>query len=348
MSATAQPLTYDSVVASHSLISPYIHRTPLLSSSSLSKLVSEASPPLPVEIYFKPECLQKTGSFKIRGATHALLRLPQSSLSSGNGVTTHSSGNHAAALTLAARNLGTTNPDAPGPIPYPIPAHIIMPSISTQGKINSVRGYGGQITFSGSTHAERAAVLAEVQARTNAMIQDISGVTNVDPSSPAFHVIITPCGGGGLLSGTALAASKHGVQVYGSEPSFQGADDCARGLKAGKRIEAVSTLTIADGLRTPVGVNNWKVISDPKYVKGVYSVGEEEIKKALQLVMERLKVVVEPSSAVPLAALLYNVEFRERLAKEFMGKVNGPIRVGIIISGGNITLERIGELFPKA
>ncbi|TFK72697.1 tryptophan synthase beta subunit-like PLP-dependent enzyme [Pluteus cervinus] len=356
MSTTPQPLIHESVEAAHKLIAPYIRHTPVLSSTSLSGLASSSD--LVLTLYFKPECLQKSGSFKIRGATHALLRLPQSALASGCGVTTHSSGNHAAALALAARTLGRSTGN-PGPIIYPIPAYIIMPNISSPGKIASVRGYGGQITFSGSTHPERAAVLAEVQQRTNAIFippydhpdiivgQGTAALELIQDLSPnGLDVIVAPVGGGGLLAGTALAAYGSGIQVYGAEPSEGGADDCARGLKAGERIPFVSTLTIADGLRTPVGEHNWKIISDQQYVKGVYAVSEEEIKKAMKLGMERLKVVIEPSSAVPLAALMFNAEFRQRLVQEFPNHA-GPIRAGIVISGGNITLEKVAELFAS-
>ncbi len=178
---------------------------------------------------------------------------------------------------------------------------------------------------------------------------DASGSTN-----DRLDAIIAPCGGGGLLSGIVLSAEGTGVRVFGAEPSKDGADDCARGLAQGRRIEAVSSLTIADGLRTPVGVHNWAVLTgktaidngrDKGGVDGVYAVGEDQIRAALRLLLERLKVVVEPSSAVPLAVALYNEDFRRRAEQE-AGEAGWD--VGVVLSGGNISLEAFSKLFPDA
>ena len=148
-----------------------------------------------------------------------------------------------------------------------------------------------------------------------------------------------------MLSGTALAAEGTKVRVFGAEPEFEGADDCKRGLAEGKRVEKVSTLTVADGLRTPVGVWNWKVISDKEKVAGVYSVTEEQIVKTLRIVLERMKVVVEPSSVVPLAVVLWNEDFRKMVEQEQKGE---EWDIGVIFSGGNVSLEALGKLFaPK-
>ena len=157
-----------------------------------------------------------------------------------------------------------------------------------------------------------------------------------------MDALVTPLGGGGLLGGTATAMYGSGTRVFGSEPRFEGANDGERGLKEGKRIEKVSTLTIADGLRTPVGVLNWSIISNPDKLKGIYSVTEEQIKKAMKLVLERMKIVVEPSACVPLAVVLYNEDFRKMVEKEAGEK---GWDVGVIFSGGNTTVEAIAKLY---
>lgn len=154
--------------------------------------------------------------------------------------------------------------------------------------------------------------------------------------------MLAPLGGGGMLSGIATALADTGIIVFGAEPSHEGADDGKRGLAAGQRIERVKTLTIADGLRTPVGLLPWSVISDGRKVRGVYSVSEEQIKSAMKLLMERMKVFVEPSAAVPFAVALYDEAFR-RLVEE--ADVPGGLNLGIILSGGNTTLEAISKLF---
>lgn len=262
-----------------------------------------------------------------------------------------------------------------------------MPSISPAPKIAATRGYGAQITFSGSTAAEREAVTAEVIASTGAILippydhpdiicgqgtaalelQDqVSSALSLpnppysslspSPSSRAkkerrLNAIITPCGGGGLLSGTALSCSDLSppIRVFGSEPSFQGADDCTRAYNShptdAVRIETVKSLTIGDGLRTPVGKIPWSIIYERKLVSGMYSVTEAQIKSALKLVYERMKLVVEPSAVVPLAVCLYNEEFRALVEKE-AGEEGWDI--GVILSGGNIDLARSGELLNDA
>lgn len=274
------------------------------------------------------------------------------------GTTQYSSihvGNHAQALALAASTLG-------------VPAYIIMPSISTLSKIAGTRSHGAEVIFSGSTSVEREAVVADVQAKTGAILippyDDFNiicgqGTTaleleeqyrelvaekpnlSIRQGSTALDAVFTPIGGGGLNSGVATFFSDKTTKVFGAEPSFEGADDCRRGLDAGERVPAVSTLTIADGLRTPVGLLNWEVISNRNKVAGVYAVTEEQIKAAMRLVLERMKVVVEPSAVVGLAVCLYNEEFRRLVEKEAPEGWD----VGIVFSGGNTTVEAIGKLF---
>ncbi|CAK7234247.1 hypothetical protein SCUCBS95973_008871 [Sporothrix curviconia] len=409
--STCPPLTRASVVEAHSLIRPFIHRTPVLTNRTIDEIASTprtakelqgtpwettdstgtthekpASPTL--RLWFKCENLQRIGAFKARGAFHAVERLkrePGWEAGGGfaKGVVTHSSGNHAQALALAARTAG-------------MPAHIVMPQISAAPKVAATRGYGANVVFSGSTAPERLAVADKVMAETGARMvppydhPDIilgqgtaglelqeqvaeakaAGVTSAaakggaqptallrapvlaaaeaPTANPGLDAIMTPCGGGGLLAGTVLSAQGTGIRVFGAEPSLDGADDCTRGLAQGKRIEAVSSLTIADGLRTPVGVHNWAVLtgdtpeSKGQGVHGVYAVGEDQIRAALRLLLERMKLVVEPSSAVPLAVVLYNEEFRRRVEKEA-----GPEGwdLGIVLSGGNVSLEGFGKLF---
>lgn len=264
-------------------------------------------------------------------------------------------GNHAQALALAARTHG-------------VPAHIVMPGISTPSKIAGTQAQGANVIFSGSTSDEREAVVAELIEKTGARLvppydhPDImlgQGTQALELESQAEELIaqnpglgvkgkrrldavIAPIGGGGMLSGICTALQGTGIKVFGAEPNFEGANDAEIGLKEGKRVEKVKTLTIADGLRTPVGVHPWGVITDKKQLEGIYSVSEEQIKAALKLAMERAKLFIEPSAAVPLAVMLYNEEFRKLVEKE-AGEEGW--NVGIILSGGNTTVEAIAKLF---
>ncbi|OJJ69523.1 hypothetical protein ASPBRDRAFT_198178 [Aspergillus brasiliensis CBS 101740] len=372
-SVLVQSLTPSAVHAAYSLIQPYVHRTPLLTCQTLNTIASAPQSPealtgTPYEgqapanpkfrFFFKCENYQRIGAFKARGAFHALLRLIAERGKEEvqkRGVITHSSGNHAQALALAAATLG-------------VPAYIIMPSISTPSKIAGTKSHGAEVVFSGSTSVEREAVVADVQAKTGAIFihpyDDANiicgqGTTAIEleeqyrellaekphlsirQGSEALDAVFTPIGGGGLNSGVATFFSDKSTKVFGAEPSFEGADDCRRGLEAGERVPAVSTLTIADGLRTPVGLLNWEVISNRDKIAGVFAVTEEQIKATMRLVLERMKVVVEPSSVVGLAVCLYNEEFRRLVEKEAPEGWD----VGIVFSGGNTTVEAIGKLF---
>jgi threonine dehydratase len=244
-----------------------------------------------------------------------------------------------------------------------------MPSISTPSKIAGTRSQGANVLFSGSTSDEREAVVAEVIARTGATLippydhpdimlgqgtqaleleQQAIDLIATNPSlsiresARGLDAVIAPIGGGGMLSGICAALQGSGIKVFGAEPNFEGANDAEIGLKQNKRIEKVKTLTIADGLRTPVGAIPWSVISDKAMLEGIYSVDEEQIKAALRLAMERAKLFIEPSAAVPLAVMLYNEEFRKVVECQA-----GPEgwNVGIILSGGNTTVEAIAKMF---
>ncbi|KAF7589162.1 hypothetical protein BBP40_004691 [Aspergillus hancockii] len=370
----AQILAPTLIQKAHTLIKPHIHRTPVLTNKTLNTLASipqtpdalkgtpsENQPPASPKFhfFFKCENLQRIGAFKARGAFHALLRLIEERGEEEvrrRGVITHSSGNHAQALALAAKTLN-------------VPAYIIMPEISTVSKISGTKSYGATVIFSGSTSTEREAVVAEVQSQTDAILvppyddfniicgQGTTGLEldeqyrelvagnpelSVHAEPSALDAVITPIGGGGLNSGVATWFSDKKTKVFGAEPSFEGGDDCRRGLEAGERVMSVKTLTIADGLRTPVGLLNWEVISNKTKVEGVFAVTEEQIKGALRLVLERMKVVVEPSSVVGLAVCLFNEEFR-RIVERDGGEEGWD--VGIVFSGGNTTVEAIGKLF---
>ncbi|KAI9805392.1 MAG: hypothetical protein M1825_000643 [Sarcosagium campestre] len=387
VSRKERPLTRRGVQEAHERIKPHIHRTPVLTSSTLNRLAStpqdakllkgtkfsDSPPAAPkLNLFFKCENYQRVGAFKVRGAFHALSHLTEEQLQ--HGVVTHSSGNHAQALALAARSRG-------------IKAYVVMPSISPPSKIAATRGYGAEVIFSGSTSSEREAVVADVISRTSAVLvppydhRDIilgqgtmaleleqqvhdllsspttnhertNGVDNNDDADKQstktdLDVVIAPLGGGGMLSGIATALSTKRTRVFGAEPSFEGGDDGRRGLASGARITSVRTLTIADGLRTPVGELPWRVISDPEKVAGVYAVSEEQIKSALLLVLERMKLVVEPSAVVGLAVVLHDEGFRRLLAAENEKMGGRALNVGVVLSGGNTTLEALGKIFAE-
>ncbi|KAF7882718.1 uncharacterized protein EAF02_006081 [Botrytis sinoallii] len=381
---TRLPLNRQSVLDAHELIKSHIHHTPVLTNRTIDEIASTPQtaealkgtewegkePARPkIRLWFKCENLQRVGAFKVRGAFHALKRLEEAEggVEAGHGeggwrqmgVVTHSSGNHAQALALAARELG-------------IPAHIVMPTISTPSKIAATKGYGANVRFSGSTSVEREAMVEEVMKETGAKLvppydhpdiiagqgtmglelaeqvkqsQSERRIGNQDgQEAKGLDAIITPCGGGGMLSGVALSCEGRGIRVFGAEPEFQGADDGRRGFEQGKRIESVKSLTIADGLRTPVGKIPWSVIFERRLVESMYSVTEEQIKKAMRLVVERMKVVVEPSACVGLATVLFHEGFRGMVERE-AGERGWD--VGVVFSGGNVGVEALGVLFGE-
>jgi threonine dehydratase len=247
-----------------------------------------------------------------------------------------------------------------------------MPTISTPSKIAGTKSYGANVIFSGSTSEEREAVIAEVIKKNGATLvppydhpdiilgagtqaleleQQAEELIDQDPSlgiqgKTGLDAVIAPIGGGGMLSGICTALHGTGIKVFGAEPSFEGGNDAERGLKQGERIEKVKTLTIADGLRTPVGGIPWSIISDKEKLQAIYSVTEDQIKAALKLLMERAKLFVEPSAAVSLAVVLYNEDFR-KMVESAAGEQGWNI--GVVLSGGNTTLEALAKLFaaPK-
>jgi threonine dehydratase len=302
--------------AAHTRIRPHIHRTPVLSNPVLDELAG-------AQLFFKCENLQKVAAFKARGACNAVLSL--SATEAKRGVVTHSSGNHGAALAWAARSRG-------------IPAWIVMPSNAAQVKQDAVKGFGGTVRFCEPTVADREATCAAVESETGATLvhpyndwRVIAGqgtaALELLEDEPNLDAVITPVGGGGLLSGTAIAAKslRPSIKVYGAEPG--GADDAYRSLQAGRIIPQTDPHTIADGLRSSLGDKTFAVLRST--VDGIETASEEAIVRAMRLLWEKLKMIVEPSSAVPLAMLL---EHKISLDK---------LRVGVILSGGNVDLDRL-------
>lgn len=301
-------------------IAPYIHTTPIMTNKSINEQNG-------LDLYFKCENFQKIGAFKIRGGMNASLQLTPEQLSKG--VATHSSGNHAQALAFAAKMLG-------------IKAYIVMPESSPQVKVNAVRGYGAEVTICASNQAARESTLQEIVDRTGATFihpydndEVITGqatcVKEMIDALPDLEVVVTPVGGGGLLSGTCLGAYyfKPGLKVYAGEP--EGAADAVLSIQSGKVEKAPFINTIADGLMTTLSQRTLDIIK--AHVTDILLVSDDEIKAALRLVYERMKIIIEPSCAVPLAAVLKNADL-------FKGK-----KVGIILSGGNVDLSKFKDWF---
>lgn len=315
--------TLEDIRLAHQRIKPFIHRTPVLTCTALDRMIG-------ARLFFKCENFQKVGAFKIRGASNALLLL--SATEAANGVVTHSSGNHAAALSLAARNQG-------------IPAYIVMPSNAPAVKIAAVKNYGGKITFCEPTLAARESTAAAIMAETGAtLIHPFNDYRIIAGQGTAtlelleevadLDVVLAPVGGGGLLSGTAITAKAihSGIKVIGCEP--KNANDAYLSVQAGHIIPPAHPVTIADGLRTSLGDKTFPIIR--KYVDDIALATEDEIIAAMRYIFERMKIIVEPSSAVPLAALFSRPAWAR-------GK-----NVGIIISGGNVDFSQFFEqLLPK-
>src|SRR6266480_3912753 len=309
-------LDRDSIRAAHERIRLYINHTPVLTSSRLDD-ASGAS------LFFKCENFQKIGAFKARGATNAVFSLDHATALCG--VATHSSGNHGAALARSAKLRA-------------IPAHIVMPSNSAKVKVRAVESYGAHIVFCEPTEAARESACADVIAKTGATLihsfenEDViagQGTAAVEllEDVPDVDLVMCPVGGGGLLCGTAVAAKsmRPKIKVIAVEPA--NADDAAQSFHAGRLIRTEKKFTIADGLRTNVGAPNFTIIQ--RYVDDIVTVSEEAIVSAMRTIWETMKIVIEPSAAVPYAAILERV----------IG-VNGK-RVGIILTGGNVDLDAL-------
>lgn len=297
-------------------IRPYANRTPVMTCRTLNRMVD-------AELFFKCENFQKVGAFKFRGAANAVFSLDEKDAEKG--VCTHSSGNHAQALALAAALRG-------------IPSHIIMPENASPVKIEGVKGYGGNVALCKPTLQAREDTTAEIQKQTGALFihpfndtriiagQGTATLELLDEISDP-DLVMAPVGGGGLLSGTALAAHyrNSGIKIIAAEPGE--ADDAYRSFKSGQFIPSENPTTIADGLLTSLGDITFPIIQE--YVDDIVTVTEANIVKAMKLIWERMKIIVEPSSAVPFGAMLENNQ-------PFKGK-----KIGIILSGGNVDLASL-------
>ena len=314
---------WEMIIAARERISPYVHRTPVLTSSSIDRAAA-------CDCFFKCENFQRTGSFKFRGAVNAVAALPPADRA--HGVVTHSSGNHGQALALAARE-------------FRIPAFIVIPEDAPRVKLAAARGYGAMVVTCAPNQTAREKTAGRISRDTGAVLIDShdhpqviagQGTAVIELLEEVGHLdaVIVPIGGGGLISGTAIAVRNLSpdTRVIGVEPA--GADDAYRGIKEGKRITEFVPHTIADGLRTTLGVLNFAIIKE--MVDEIVRVPDEEIIAAMRLIWERLKIVIEPSSAVALAPLISGK----------LGSEGG--RIGIILTGGNVDLDRFFELIPHS
>lgn len=308
--------TLDDMLTARTRIAPHIHRTPVLTSRMLDEMTR-------ARLFFKCENLQKAGAFKARGASNAVFGL--SDEQAARGVATHSSGNHGTCLSYAAGRRG-------------IPCTVVMPHTAPQAKKDAVRGYGGRVIECEPSTTSREAVFAQVVAETGAefvhpyndprviagqgtcsaeMIEQVEGL----------DAVIAPIGGGGMVSGTCLTLSALAprVKVYAAEP--EQADDAYRSFRAGHIIADDAPVTVADGLKVPLKDLTWHFVQS--HVTDILTTSEDEIIEAMKLIWKRLKIVAEPSSAVPLAAILKNP------------KIFAGARVGVIITGGNVDLDKL-------
>lgn len=317
--STLQPYrlpAIEDVIRAYQIVKKYAHRTPVLTSRSVNAILN-------ADIYFKCENFQRVGAFKFRGASNAVFNLTDDEAK--RGVTTHSSGNHAAGLALAASMRG-------------IPSYIVMPENAPTIKKKAVESYGGKITFCKSTQKDREDTLRQIQTQTGAVF--IHAYNNFDVicgqgtaslellgDYPDLDMVIAPVGGGGLLSGTLtyIKGFRSAIQVYGTEPL--NADDACRSLRDKIIHPSVNPNTIADGLRTALCELTYNIISSK--CDGILTVTEKGIIIAMRMIWERMKIIIEPSSAVPIAAMMEHPQY-------FAGK-----KVGAIISGGNVDLDNL-------
>ena len=310
------PLQADLLVT-HEAIHPFVHRTPVMTNRSIDEMAG-------ARLYFKCENFQRIGAFKMRGAASATLRLRPEVRS--RGLATHSSGNHAQAVARMAQELD-------------IPAYIVMPHDAPRVKVAAVRGYGAEITFCNNTPDRRQEALDAVVAGTGAAFihpfddygviagQATCAMELIEDTKAVLDYLIAPVGGGGLLAGTALAGRyfSRRARTVAAEPAA--VDDAARSLVSGRIEYNRSNVTVADGLRTHLGDRSFGIIH--RHVPKIYLVEEDEIVAAMRLVWERMKIIVEPSCAVPLAAVL-------RYPEQFAGR-----HIGIILTGGNVDVDRL-------
>ena len=308
--------TIQDMLEARERIAPYVHKTPVLTSRFINDLVG-------AELFFKCENLQKAGAFKARGASNAVFGL--SDEQAAKGVATHSSGNHGTCLSYAAGQRG-------------IPCTVVMPHTAPQAKKDAVKGYGGVVVECEPSTSSREAVFAQVVEESGAefvhpyndwrvMAGQATCSAELIEQVERLDSVIAPIGGGGMVSGTCLTLSHLApqIKVYAAEPL--NADDAARSFRAGKIIADDAPVTVADGLKVPLKELTWHFVSN--HVVDILTATEQEIIDAMKLIWKRMKIVVEPSSAVPLAVILKNKEI-------FAGQ-----RVGIIVTGGNVDLDKL-------
>jgi len=325
MTTTTYAATLDDVRAAAERIRPFAHRTPVLMCSTIDGMCGIEG----VTLHFKCEPFQKVGAFKFRGACNAVMKLPDDQAQ--RGVVTHSSGNHAQAIALAAKLRG-------------IPAHIVMPNNASAIKKSAVRGYGGRIVECEPNTESRHGTADRVAQETGAVLippydhPDIiagqgTAALELLEHVPDLDAIIAPIGGGGLMSGTCIAskAIKPGITIVGGEP--KGADDAARSLAAGELIPMEQPDTICDGLLTSMGALTWPIIRD--HVTSIITSSDERVIEMMRLVWTRMKVLIEPSCAVAVAAALSDA------FKALSDERGGFRHVGIILTGGNVDLDRL-------
>ena len=308
--------TYNDVVEAQKRIAPHVHRTPVLTSSYFNALTG-------AELFFKCENFQKAGVFKARGASNAVFGL--SDEQAARGVATHSSGNHGLSLSYAAGKRG-------------IPATVVMPRTAPEAKKDAVRGYGATVVECDPSTSSREAVFAEVVATSGADFvhpyndpRVIAGqgtcAKELVEEVEALDAVIAPIGGGGMVSGSCLTLSNIApdIKIYAAEP--ENADDACRSFKAGHIIADDAPVTVADGLKVPLKELTWHFVSN--HVSDILLASERDIIDAMRLTWQRMKIVIEPSSAVPLATILKNRDL-------FAGR-----RVGVIVTGGNVDLNKL-------
>src|SRR5712664_346183 len=331
MSATTpvsaySPLTWQVILEAHARIAPRIHRTPVLTSASLDAMAG-------ARLFFKCENLQKTGSFKIRGASNAIVSLSKEE--AAHGIVTQSSGNHGAAVACAAGWRG-------------VPAFIVMPKNAPAVKVRAIEAYGGEITFCEPKVSSRNEVCARIQSETGAVLvhpfdndQIIAGQATAAKELleevPDLDAVFAPVSGGGLLSGTCLGAKglHPGIRVFGCEP--ERADDTYRSLTSGQLQSLESSDTIADGLRASLAPRTFAILRDN--VERILLASEDEIIAAMRSVWERMKIIIEPSSAVAIAPLLKPSAVE---SLDLSSRADGaPPRLGVILSGGNVDLSAL-------
>ena len=314
---TAEGLTIEHMREAHERIKPYINRTPVLQSQYLNDLTG-------ADIFFKCENFQEAGAFKVRGACNAVFGLTEEQAK--NGVCTHSSGNHALSLSYAAGRRG-------------IPCNVVMPRTAPQAKKDAVIRYGGTITECEPSTTSREATFAEVQAKTGGEFvhpyndprviagQATCSAELLEQVDGPLDAVVAPIGGGGMISGTCLTISNlaPNTKIYAAEP--EQADDAYRSFKSGHIIADDAPVTIADGLKVPLKENTWHFVS--QFVTDIHTASEQEIIDAMKITWKYLRIVMEPSCAVPLATILKNPEV-------FKGK-----RVGVIVTGGNVDLDKL-------